>query len=287
MVAALALGSALAYGLSDFVAGLLSRRASFVQVAVAAHAVGCGLTLLALPFAGGGGPGATALLWGGASGIGSGLGTLLLYRGLGRGRMGVVAPLSGLGAVVLPVLVGVGLGERPSTAAWLGIVAALPAIWLVSKEPGRETGEPQPGGATGSVSGVVDGLLAGVAFALLFVALDRAGDAAGLWPVAAGQVVALTVLAGVGVATLGAAGVRLPRTQLAGAATVGVLAVAATVLYFLAASAGLLAISAVLASLYPAATVALAAALLRESITAEQVAGLLLAVVAVVLIVAG
>ena len=50
-----------------------------------------------------------------------------------RGRMGLVAPVSAVGAAVLPVLVGVALGERPTWLAWLGVLVALPGIWLVSR----------------------------------------------------------------------------------------------------------------------------------------------------------
>ena len=52
------------------------------------------------------------LLWGAASGLGSGVGTVFLYRGLASGRMAVVAPVSAVGAAVVPVVV----GSRPASA---------------------------------------------------------------------------------------------------------------------------------------------------------------------------
>ena len=57
--------------------------------------------------------------WALMAGSGSAVGTVFLYRGLARGRMGVVAPVSGVGAAVLPV-VGVALGERLATLTWGG-----------------------------------------------------------------------------------------------------------------------------------------------------------------------
>src|SRR3990170_2124335 len=129
---ALGLGAAVAYGLGDFIAGRLSRRVHYALVALIGNIAAFGVAVLGLGVSTAGGPTTEALLWGVGSGLGGGFGALMLYRGLGRGRMGVVAPLSGLGAAVLPVVVGVVLGDRPSPPAWMGVLLALPAIWLVS-----------------------------------------------------------------------------------------------------------------------------------------------------------
>lgn len=298
MAAALGLAAALAYGLSDFIAGLASRRASFVLVAVIGNAMACVVTLAVLVPTASAAPAAQAALWGAASGVGSALGTLALYRGLGRGRMGVVAPLSALGAAIVPTGFGVVLGERPSLAAWSGIALAMPAIWLVSKPQSEDTGPAEGPASAGTVAapavrrsrlavGVADGLLAGLGFALLFVALDLAGDASGLWPVATGQIAALVVLLCFGLATRGGRRAPVPRRAALGAVSTGVLGATATILYFLSTQAGLLAIVAVLTSLYPAVTVLLAALALREPVTPSQGLGLALAGSAVALIVLG
>ena len=52
------------------------------------------------------------------AGLGNGFGTAFLYRGLSSGRMGVVAPVSAVGAAVVPVAVGVLTGERPDALVW-------------------------------------------------------------------------------------------------------------------------------------------------------------------------
>ncbi len=283
----LGLGAALAFGVSDFVAGRLSRRLHYALVALVGNFVALGVTALALvgsPYAG---PQPEALLWGAASGVGGGFGTLMLYRGLGRGRMGVVAPLSALGAAVLPVLVGVALGDRPSMAAWAGVLLALPAIWLVSTSARREE-EAGGGGPRVSKGEVVDGLLAGAGFALLFVGLGVAGEGSGLWPVVAGQASSVVLLAAVLVGTLRGMDIRRSAVRdLAGAASVGILGGAASILYFFSTHEGLLSIVAVVTSLYPAVTVLLAAAVLHEAISRRQGIGLALAGLAVVLIVLG
>lgn len=281
MAVLLALASALAYGTSDFVAGLLSRRASFLLVGAIAQLIAMAGMLLALPFTSPPAPAASALAWGAASGAGAALGTLALYRGLAAGQMAVAAPLSGVGAAALPAVAGLLLGERPSPVAAAGIVLALPAVWLVSRadQGAREAGQRR------FAAGVVDGLLAGVGFAVLFIALDRAGDSAGLWPVASAQVASAILL--LAAAALGRVPLRPTLALTGGAASVGALGCSAIVLFFFATHAGLLSFAAVLASLYPAVTVVLARLTLGERLRRLQAAGLTMAAAAVVLIVTG
>jgi uncharacterized membrane protein len=113
MGVALALAAALAYGLSDFVGGLASRRTSPWPVAFLAGVGGlAGAVVLALVIDGD--PSRTDLLWGMLSGIGSGAGSAFLYRGFATGRISVVAPVSAVGAALVPVAVGLATGERPS-----------------------------------------------------------------------------------------------------------------------------------------------------------------------------
>jgi uncharacterized membrane protein len=290
----LGLVAAFAYGLSDFVAGIVSRRVHYALVALIGNGVACLVTILALLATTASTPTTQALAWGAASGIGSGLGTLVLFRGLARGRMGVVAPLSALGAAAIPILIGVVLGDRPSIVAWAGVVLALPAIWLVSTSDGAtsDEGASAPGAATkprfGLASGALEGLVAGLCFALLFVGLNFAGDGSGLWPVVAGQAAGVIALAIVLVGTVRRlGGVRMGRRDAALTTSVGVIGAAAAIAYFLSTQGGLLSIVAVLTSLYPAVTVLLARMVLNEAIARRQAVGLVLAGIAVALIVLG
>ena len=279
MVVILALGSALAYGLSDFVGGMLARRISAWTVAVVAQCAStvC-VTVLALST--GGAPTTRDLAWGLLAGVGNGTGGVFLYRGLANGRMAVVAPLSAVGAALLPVVVGVASGERPSGLTWLGVACAFPAIWLVSRAPEVQGTEPNR-----RSSGVVDGLLAGLGFGVLFAALGQVPESAGLKPLALTQ--ATSVIAIIALAMLLRQG-WVPRDRYAWrAAYIGGLGALATTLFLLATQAGLLTVASVLSSLYPAVTVLLAVTLLRERIHPPQAAGLALALTAVVLVAAG
>lgn len=274
MAVLLSLCAALTYGLSDFVGGVLSRRANPWTIAFLAQLGGAG-TILLLSTVTDGSPDASDAGWAVLAGLGNGIGTAFLYRGLAAGRMGVVAPVSGVGAALVPLVVGVVTGERPGSLAWIGIVAALPAIWLVAREPSP---------TTVSGSGLVDGILAGLGFGTLFAALAQIPEESGLLPLALNQGVGAAVVAVVATA-LGAAWV--PRRAGEYVALVsGVLGTTATVLFLAATHTGFLTIAAVVTSLYPAFTVLLAAVLLRERVHRDQALGLGLCAVAVGLIAA-
>lgn len=277
----LALGSAAMYGLSDFLGGSVSRRTSVWAVAVVTQITAMvligGANLLL-----GGESSVSDLLWGALAGMGTGSGTAFLYRGLAAGRMGVVAPISAVGAALLPVAVGLATGERPPPLTWIGIAIAFPAIWLVSSTGGPASGDHSP---APSSEGVVDGLLAGLGFGVMFAALGQGSDAAGLAPLALAEVVSIAAV--IALATV----MRqdwLPRERASwNGIWIGGIAAGATVLFLFATQSGLLAVASVLASLYPAVTVLLAATLLRERIHARQAIGLALALGAVALVAAG
>jgi drug/metabolite transporter (DMT)-like permease len=273
----LSLCAALSYGLADFCGGITSKRGSPWGVALVALVTG-GVLLLATALVLGADPEPADLAWGAAAGVGNGFGTAFLYRGLSSGRMGVVAPVSGVGAAVIPVVVGVLSGERPAALVWVGIALALPAIWLVAREPDGLGGPAAPGG-------VMDGCLAGVGFGLLFVALSRVGDDAGLLPLVVNQAVAAVVI--VVVAVLLGQDWRPHPAAAPGGALAGLLGTVATVCFLFATREGYLSISSVVTSLYPAFTVLLAATVLRERVHRAQAAGLLLCAVAVSMVAAG
>jgi drug/metabolite transporter (DMT)-like permease len=269
----LGLAAALLYGGSDFGGGLLSRRLGSVRVAIIGSAAAAALAWVALIVSGGPEPSFRAIGWGLASGLGGGIGTLVLYRGLARGQMGVVGPVSAVGAAVVPVVVGVAMGERPGALAVAGVLVALPAIVLVA--------------ASGSVrgklgAGLSDGIVAGLAFGILFVGLAQAGRNAGLWPVVSEQTSALLpVLA---VALKSHQPVRVPIRAAGLPALAGAAGMAATLAYFYATHFSMLATVGVLVSLYPGVTVLLARVILHERFSPAQRAGLGLCTLAILAI---
>ncbi len=273
----LALACAAGYGASDFLAGLASRRASYLRVAIVVQGVAMVSVLLAVPFVSGRLT-LEGVLWGTFSGIGSGTGALALYRGLGRAQMSVVGPISGVGAAAIPALGGLALGERPSPVTLVGVALILPAVWLIARE--------SEGARAPARVGTADGVAAGVGFGVFFLTLSRAGSGDGLWPGAASAVTSAVVVTGFCV-TQGAGRRRDGSGLTAVAAAAGVCAGGAYALYLLATRRGLLVVVAVLAALYPAVTVVLARTFLHERSSRGQVVGLALAAGAVAAITAG
>jgi drug/metabolite transporter (DMT)-like permease len=268
------------FGTSDFAAGLASRRLAPATVTCGVEAITLITVAAALLASHGDGPSATALGWGAISGLGTALGTLSLYHGLSVARMSVVATLSALLTAVIPVIVGVALGEHLTVWSGLGIAIAIPAIGLISWQT---DGDADPGGDAGARSGMLYGSLAGVGFALLFIALDRAGTHAGAWPLLPGQLVALIVIAPFAWRAITAD--RSPqRADLALIVGAGALSGIANLLFLAATGRGQLAIIAVVTSLYPAATVVLARAVLSERWSRIQATGLLTSFAAIVLV---
>jgi drug/metabolite transporter (DMT)-like permease len=275
MAVILALLGAALYGVADFAGGLASRRTSPWAVAFVAALSGALLVFVVSPFLAFD-PTRADLFWGAAGGIGAGIGTGFLYRGLAAGRMGVVAPISGVGAAVVPVAVAFAVGERPDALVWFGIAAALPGIWLVARSP-----ESGPAGT----GGVLDGVLAGLGFGCQFAALSQVSADGGLLPLGVNQLVAAVVVA---LLATGARAAWVPRDRapLAGAVC-GVLGLGATAAFLVARHEGSITVAAVLSGLYPAFTILLAATVLREHIRRSQALGLALCGVAVALVAAG
>ena len=293
MAVVLALCSALAYGLSDFIGGIVSRRTSAWAVAVLGQTSSVVCTgLVAFLWTSGHAEGQD-FAWAALAGVGSGTGVAFLYRGFAAGRMSVVAPVSAVGAAVVPVLAGTVTGERPSLVVWLGVLAALPGIWLVSTVPVDQVDSQAGAGRAGDfprarasiAEGVVDGLLAGLGFGLLFAALGQVPDRAGLWPLALCQLVAVPSVV---VLAIVLRTPWWPRQRAAGwALLAGPLGTAATLAFLLASQRGFLTVAGVLSSLYPASTVLLAALVLHERLHRAQGLGLVLCGVAVALVAAG
>jgi drug/metabolite transporter (DMT)-like permease len=271
---ALALLSALAYGISDFLGGIFAKRSSAWQVAVVGQTSSGVLSLIAAIIIAGS-PTGTDLMYGSLAGLGGGFGVAFLYRGLSTARMGVVAPISAIGTALIPVIVGLATGDRPSAVALLGVVFAFPAIALISRVVDDNPAHR---------GGVVDGVLAGVGFGLLFTFLGQVGDDAGLYPLALSQ---LTSVLGVVITAIVFRQDWVPRgRKVWGAVVMGPLGATAQGAFLYATHHGLLSIVSVISSLYPASTVLLASVLLREKIHGWQGVGLVFAVLAVALVAA-
>lgn len=277
----LALGSALVYGVSDYLGGRTSRRWSPLRVAFFAELAATPLIALIVIVANEGELDSGAWSWGPVAGAAGGLGVLSLYAALAHGNMTVVAPVTGVVSASLPVAVGVLSGERPSALAVAGIAGAIVAVALIGGAiEARHRRVP--------MRIVALAVAAGFGFALLFVAYDRAGESAGLWPLLTARLGSLPVLA-VAYAlgrrrSDGRFDERFDRAVVPACLAIGTMIVVANGLYLWATRDGLLSVVAVLVSLYPASTIALASVLDGERPTRPQLGGMIVAAGAVVAI---
>lgn len=283
----LALAAATFFGAADFLGGLSARRTSTAAVVVVSGAAGLALLAVLLPVMPGSRPTADDLLWGAMAGLAGGAGIGLLYRALAIGRMAVVAPTSALCAVTMPVLAGIAMGERSSWGTGTGMVLALVAIVLVSRqaEVRTDAGAAADGPRVPPVArdGIGLGLLSGIAIGFFYLALARTSREAGLWPLLAARGASTLLFGAVAMARRDSLRMSAPvlRTVVAG----GVLDMIANALYVLATWGGPLSVVVTLTSLYPASTVVLARFVLGERLSAWQRAGVACALIAVVLIV--
>lgn len=267
--------SAATWGAGDFCGGLASKRANVYAVVITSQAIGAGLLLSLTLLFGEAFPPWEDLGWGAAAGIAGAVGLLALYRGLASGRMGLVAPISAVGAAALPVVFAAALQGLPEALTLIGFVVALGGIWLLSR----------PASSTTTAFQLNDlrlPIAAGVGFGLFFVLIDQGNDHATFWPLIAARLASLTVI------TLIARANRQPilpeRSLLGLVALSGALDAGGNAFFSLAVQVGRLDVASVLSSLYPASTVMLAWWLLKERLTRWQWAGVLVALIAIVLI---
>jgi drug/metabolite transporter (DMT)-like permease len=268
---------ALTYGVGDFFGGIAAKRNPPTVVVAVSQAFGLAIMIALVvidgsPFAAGDfGAGAAA----GSIGL---VGVILLYRGLATGTMSVVAPITAVGAGVVPLAWGLASGDRPSAVALVGVAAALVAVALVSAADAAEDRS-----ATRADIGLA--LVAGAAFGMVFVLLGSTEDSSGMWPVLGARTASVSLVLTALLAmrrSLRPAPGTLPTIAGAGALDAG-----ANALYLLASREGLLSLVSVLSSLYPAATIVLARLVLRERMNRVQLVGIVLAFTGVALIAAG
>ena len=222
-------------------------------------------------------PAPVDLFWGGLAGLAGALGLIAFYTALASGKMGIAAPVSAILTAMLPVLFSALTAGLPGPLRLGGFVLALLAIALISRPDHATEERPQ---------GIGLAVLAGVAFGCFFVLISRVGPGATFWPLAVARLTSVVSLLLVMLLRR-----QQTRQLLSGVRRVaplvllaGTLDAMGNVFFVLAAHTGRLDVAAILSSLYPAATVLLAAVVLRERVTRIQTVGILLVLLAVPLI---
>jgi drug/metabolite transporter (DMT)-like permease len=269
MAIALAISAAACWGLADFLAGLASRRVAVPIVLLLVQLGGLVVVLTYALLAGApffrDGTDVVSSLAGGLSGV---VALGCLYRALAIGTMSVVAPISAAG-VALPVAVGVATGDHPSAVAAAGLAAIVVGVVLASRE-----GHTDAATKATSRTSVLLALAAAVGFGGWFALTDAPVDTSVPWTLVLARSAALPLVA----ATAWRSRPPLPPRSIAlGLAAVGTIDLLATALVGMANTKGALSVVSVLGSMYPMATVVLAAIVLHERLRPPQMLGIALA----------
>ena len=269
----LGLAAGVSWGVADFLGGFASRRMNAAAVAAASQVVGTLVVAVLLVATRPTLPAWSDLALGALGGVCGGLGVFAFYRALAIGTISLVAPVSALGAGI-PLAVGLLQGERPGRLALVGAFVALAGAVVASRAPGRATRQ-----------GLGMAALAAVGFGLFFVLIAPAAETSVLWAAFSTRTASVPVLIAVCLGIRASA--RIGRGLWPFVLGSGVLDVAANIAFAAAAVAGPLVIAAVLAGLYPVATVVLAQIVFHERLSLGQTAGVVVALTGVGLIAAG
>jgi drug/metabolite transporter (DMT)-like permease len=273
---ALGLAASLSWGVADFFGGIQSRRMPVVAVVLGSQLAGLVLVAAVVAARGEGMPGGDFVVYAALSSVGGIVGLTAFYKALSIGAMGVVAPLSSTAAVI-PLVVGLATGDRPSALQGAGVAVAIAGVLLASREAGEH------GGSVSKGAGLA--LVSAVGFGCFFLAIDKASDSDVLWAVCVNRTVSVCLLGLALLATRPTLGLHPADMRML--ALVGVLDILANGLFALAATKGLVSVVSVLASLYPVITVLLARVVLKERLRGVQRLGAVLALAGAALISAG
>lgn len=268
--------AAVAWGAADFGGGYATRRAlPLFGVVLGTQLVGMVLAFALAVTRGEPIPAPADIGWSALAGAIGAVAILALYGGLALGRMGVVAPVTGVLAASVPVAAGILLEGLPQPLVLAGIALAIVAVVLVSRV----------GGDDGRRSGIELALVAGVGLGLFTIVITRVDEKLVFGPLAVVRVVDAVII--VAVVLIARRAVAVPLAGLPAVATIGALDMLGNAGLLFAEQTGSLAVASVLTSLYPVTTVLLAIVVLRERVTASHLVGIGLAVVGIVLITYG
>lgn len=269
----LAIGSSLVYGTSDFLGGMAARHVRTLAVLWVSHLSALVLLTLVVIVGGQPRPDLHFLGFAALAGLGEVVALAGVYRGLAAGRAAIVAPLGSL-APVVAVGAGAALGEIPALGQITGMSAVLVGVTLVS------VAAPASESSTGLVGpSLMYGIIGALGHGGFFLAMDLASEGGVAWALLGARITSVAVLAPAVLATGGPGPVQARRWPLL--AGLGVLIVLGDGLYAVATTQGILGVVAVLSSLYPIATIALARIVLDEQVNMKQWIGVAVAVIGV------
>ena len=277
MASLLALLSSALWGSADYQAGKLSKRFPSIAVLASSQAIGflTGVFLVLITGAWRASAiGEHGYLFAGVlAGLSGYAGLMSLYAGLSTGRMGVVSPISSLGALIPLAYAILIKGDHLSTILTIGVIAALLGGFLAS---GPEVSQGLP------LKPVLLALSAALFFGLALVFMAIGSESSALMTMTTMR--ATTLVIGLGIFAKFRNFGGLGRREIPILIFIGVADFAANLLLGIATTKGLVSLAMVLGSLYPIATALLAFKFLHERLHKIQYVGVAFAVIGVCLI---
>jgi len=280
----LALTGALAYGGADFYGGLAARKSSTLLATLGVALVGLACLSVVSPIV----PATSspeAWLFGGLSGLAGAIGIGLLYGSLAIGPMSILSPTTAFISAIVPVTIGISMGEGGGWGFYSAIFLALISVALVGLAP-RENNKSARPSALGVSMAVGSGALIG----LTIVLIDLTPRDSGLIPLLANRIVSSSLLCAVFLCVtlvkIGSVKPSALRTVLPGKNVMTIIVMAglldafANVAVIFGLRLGELSVVSVLVALYPAGTLLLAGIILGERVAKVQWVGLSLALIA-------
>jgi drug/metabolite transporter (DMT)-like permease len=267
------------WGIGDFSGGMGVKTAggsvgAALRVVLFSHLTSFSVLLVVAFARGDAFPHGALLAWGITAGAVAGISLVAFYIALSRGAMGVSAAISGVLAAAIPAVVDTFAEGTPDARHLVGFLVAAAAIWLIAA--GNATEE--------NSSPRWLAIAAGAGFGFYFVALKFAGAGGLVWPMATCRIGSISVCVLVLLLMRGAESVQITPQGMQWVLLTALFDTTGNISFIAATRAGRLDIAAVLASLYPASTILLAAWRNKERPTRRQGWGMVVAVVAVLLI---
>lgn len=273
MATLLALFSSVSWGTADFLGGQMSRRYPSMFVVGVSQAFGLVVMLVVATASASWGVPTGYVPWAIVASLSGFTGLAVFYEAMATGAVGVVSPITALGGLG-PLILGLLSGEQPTSVQYAGLIVALIGVVLASGPEISGKSGPRP---------VLLAVIATMLFGTCLAAIALGAQTSVVMTMTAMRICTVAIMAvlGAGAYLLGRRVDVRRRTEWLALAVIGVLDVAANLLFGVASRTGMLSLVAVLGSLYPVVTVLLAWWLIGERLRPIQYLGVTLAMIGV------
>lgn len=261
------------WGSSNYFGALCARAVGARQATFGTHVVNL-VFILPVAFIVTGTLTASGSAWGAAGALACVVGFLSMFKAYGLLKMAIVSKLIAGGAILVPFIAGILLGERPGAAAVSGVAMILASMILLST-PSADAEEKHA-----NRRGLQFALLGGVGFGASNVFFGQTSSADGAFPLLAFRVVSLVIM--VAIVAAHRESFSIPRVHWRNFAVMGLASGIGDVAFLLALHKGALSLVPAIANLHPGATAIAAFLFMHERLRRPQLVGLLIGLCGVV-----